>query len=92
MTEVLPQLVLCSTARLARGLNNAHARAQRSAGMRLWQPLQALTLTQWLGNMTQRVMLSGAVPAQDIPHLTLNGMAERLLWEKVTDRAPSPTP
>ena len=89
MPEALPQLVLCSTARLARSLKNAHAHTQRSAGLTLWQPLQALTLTQWLGDMTQRAMLSGAVPAQDIPHLTLNGMAERLLWEQVISKATS---
>ena len=89
MMEASPELILCSTARLARSLKSAHARAQRLAGLKIWQPLQALTLTQWLGSMTQRTMLSGAVPAQDIPHLTLNGMTERLLWEQVITKATS---
>ncbi|HEY8084342.1 MAG TPA: PD-(D/E)XK nuclease family protein, partial [Methylophilaceae bacterium] len=89
MTEASPELILCSTARLARGLRLAHSRAQRLAGLTQWQPLRALTLTQWLEDLTQRAILSGSAPPKDIPHLTLHGMAERLLWEQVIDRITS---
>ncbi|HEY7987241.1 MAG TPA: PD-(D/E)XK nuclease family protein [Methylophilaceae bacterium] len=89
MTEASPELILCSTARLARGLRLAHSRAQRLAGLTQWQPLRALTLTQWLEELTQRAILSGSAPPKDVPHLTLNGMAERLLWEQVIDRTTS---
>ncbi|HEY8084396.1 MAG TPA: PD-(D/E)XK nuclease family protein, partial [Methylophilaceae bacterium] len=89
MTEAFPELILCSTARLARGLRLAHSRAQRLAGLTQWQPLRALTLTQWLEDLTQRAILSGNAPPKDVPHLTLNGMAERLLWEQVIDRTTS---
>lgn len=89
MTEASPDLVLCSTARLARSLRNAHARAQQQAGLSQWQPLQALTLSQWLESVTQRALLSGSIPPQGIPRLTLSGMAERLLWEQVIAKATS---
>ncbi len=87
-----PDLILCSTARLAHSLRQAHADTQRRAGLKQWQPLPALTLGQWLTAVTQRVLLSGKVSPGTIPRLTLSGMAERLLWEQVIDRATSSSP
>jgi exodeoxyribonuclease-5 len=82
-------LILCSTARLARSLRLAHSATQQNAGLKQWQPLQVLTLAQWLEGITQRVLLSGKVPPQDIPRSTLGSMVERLLWEQVITKATS---
>ncbi|MFM9912539.1 MAG: PD-(D/E)XK nuclease family protein [Methylophilaceae bacterium] len=92
MMEALPDLILCSTARLARGIRLAHSAAQQSVGLKQWQPLQVLTLTQWLEGLTQRVLLSGKIPPQDIPRSTLGSMAECLLWEQVITKATSGNP
>ncbi|HQR60019.1 MAG TPA: PD-(D/E)XK nuclease family protein [Methylophilaceae bacterium] len=90
--EPSPDLILCSTARLARSIRLAHAADQRRTGMRQWLPLQALTLSQWLAGLTQRVLLSGKVSPGDIPHMALDGMAERLLWEQVITDATAANP
>ena len=55
MPEASPDLILCSTARLARSLQQAHARTQQQAGLTQWQPLPALTLTQWLADVTAQI-------------------------------------
>ena len=60
-------VLLCATHRLAWNLRLAHGRAQRQAGLKQWQPLQVLTLNQWLEDVTQRALLSGKVSPQEIP-------------------------
>ena len=85
-------LILCSTARLARGLRLAHSAAQQNAGLKQWQPLQVLTLSQWLEGITQRVLLSGKLSPRAIPRSTLGTMAERLLWEQVITKTTSSNP
>lgn len=87
-----PQLILCSTARLAHSLRQAHGATRQRAGITQWQPLHALTLAHWLENVTQNALLAGQVSPQHIPQVALSGMAERLLWEQVIDRATSANP
>jgi len=52
--ETPSDLILCSTARLARSIRLAHAADQRNMGMKQWLPLQVLTLSQWLAGLAQR--------------------------------------
>ena len=74
-------IILCSNARLARGLRLAHDAAQLAAGRTQWQPLRALTLAQWLGDVTTRSLLAGEIPCDAFPSLCLDDPAEQLLWE-----------
>ncbi len=83
MISPSPDLILCSTARLARSLRASHGRARQQAGLAQWRPVQALTLVQWLEGAAQRALLSGDIPPLEIPARVLSGMAERLVWESV---------
>lgn len=80
-----PDLILCSTPRLARSLQSAHARRQRDAGNRQWAPLPVMTLVGWLERWTEEALLTGAVAAQDAPRGALSAMQERLLWEQAIE-------
>lgn len=75
-------LILCSTSRLARSLQLAHARSQMAAGLQHWPPLQALTLKQWLDGVIQNAGLCGEIPADQLPLRVLDAMEERILWER----------
>jgi exodeoxyribonuclease-5 len=79
-------IIICSTARLARSLKLAHGREQRALGLNQWQPLQALTLDQWLGNTMEQALLQGQIALDEVPHLVLNNGQELLLWERVIER------
>lgn len=82
-------MVLCSTVRLARSLRLADNRRQSESGSHIWEPLQALTLNQWLAGLLETALLAGNISSRNVPRFVLNGMAERLLWEQVIDRATS---
>lgn len=85
MNAQISPLILCSTARLAQSLRQAHARAQIAAGLTQWQPLETYTLDQWLERQVQALMLSGDIPAANAPSRVLNIMEERLLWERTIE-------
>jgi exodeoxyribonuclease-5 len=80
-----PFPVLCSTARLARSLRLEYGRGQLARGETRWQPLQALTLAQWLDGVLDEAMLRGEFPADSVPSLVLGSLQERILWERVID-------
>lgn len=75
-------VILCSTARLARSLRIAQGREQCARGSLRWRPPVVQTLPQWLDTVVTRAMLSGDIPPDRLPHQVLDGMAERLLWER----------
>lgn len=78
-------VVLCSTHRLARSLRFAHDSARISAGLTRWQPLNALTLAQWLDAVLAEAQLSGEVPSASTPRLPLTSMQERILWDRAIE-------
>lgn len=75
-------LTICSTARLAWAARRAHDLAQRAAGHASWQPLEALTLGQWLDDTLSRALLSGEIAPDTLPARPLGDTAELLLWER----------
>lgn len=75
-------VILCSTARLARSLRLAQGREQCARGQARWRPLPVQTLAQWLDTAITRAMLAGDIPPDHLPRQVLDGMAERLLWER----------
>jgi len=78
-------LVLCSTHRLARSLRLAHGQVQIAQGLKLWTPLQALTLVQWLDKLYAYSLLTGQVAAEQAPRLVLSAMQERIMWERAIE-------
>lgn len=80
-----PDLILCSTPRLARSLQLAHARRQRQQGSRQWSPLPVMTLASWLEQWVETALLTGAIDAAQAPAGALNPMQERLLWEQAIE-------
>lgn len=75
-------LIICSTARLAQSLREAHGREQLAQAQSQWQPLQAMTWQQWLDNVIEQALLSGLVPLDKTPRGQLNATQERILWEQ----------
>ncbi len=83
MSDTLPPLVLCSTNRLAQSIRQGYDRAQVDRGLTVWQPLQVTTLAQWLDDLTATAMLTGEIAVDDAPRIVLDGIQERILWERV---------
>jgi len=86
MSDAVSSPILCSTARLARSLRVLHHQAQRDAGFSQWQPLPALTLTQWLDTQIEQALLQGHISLTETPRLALNHAQELELWKRVVER------
>ena len=80
----IPQnaIVICATARLSRGLQDAHQQEQASQGLLQWQAPAILTLGQWLDGLVNKGLLLGEIDAFSLPKFTLSAVAEKLLWEE----------
>ena len=75
-------LILCSTPRLARSLQQLHHRAQLEQGLRQWAPLNVKTLSQWLAEWIDEAVMLGELDAKQIPAGELTALQESLLWEQ----------
>ena len=75
-------LILCSTPRLARSLQQLHQRAQLEQGLRQWSPLNVKTLSQWLAEWLDEAVMLGELDADKIPAGELTSLQESLLWEQ----------
>ncbi len=75
-------IVICSTARLSRGLQDTHLRNKVLQGLSQWQAPTIMTLSQWLYDLLNEALLSGEVDAFSLPKFTLSAVAEKLLWEE----------
>ncbi len=80
----IPQhaIVICATARLSRGLQDAYQHNKTSQGLTQWQAPVILTLAQWLDGLLNEALLLGEINAFSLPKFTLNSVAEKLLWEE----------
>lgn len=78
-------LVLCSTHRLVRSLRLSHGKAKIAQGLSQWQPLQALTVVQWLDKVFSQAQLMGQVTPGQAPRIVLGAMQERILWERTIE-------
>jgi probable DNA repair protein len=75
-------LILCSTPRLARGLQGIFQREQLKKGAVKWEPLNAVPLSHWLGQVLDEAILLGEIDAANMPGTELNPLQESLLWEQ----------
>ena len=50
--------------------------------MTRWQPLNAVPLSQWLGQVLDEAMLLGEIGAEHLPPTELSTLQESLLWEQ----------
>jgi hypothetical protein len=75
-------LILCSTPRLARSLQLIFQREQVQKGISKWQPLNAVPLSQWLGQILDEDLLLGRIDVDQIPPSELSTLQETLLWEQ----------
>jgi len=80
-------VVLCASLRLARNLRRDHDRIQLAQGLTRWQTLRALTIPQWLDQVMQESLLVGELPAATTPRLVLDGLQERILWDRAVSSA-----
>jgi len=87
MQNNAPNLILCSTPRLAQHIQLANHREMAAQGKQQWQPLQTYTLKQWLESQIQTAILLGEIPAANVPLRVLDAMEERLLWEQVIEES-----
>ena len=81
MLNLTSHLILCTTARLSRGLQ-LHHQHQLSLRQQQWQTPQILTLQQWLAQMTQHAILSGEIEVQTFPVIQLTAISEKMLWQQ----------
>src|SRR3954464_10284012 len=75
-------IVICSTARLVRGVLLREQLEQMTAGQKQWQSLAAYTLPQWLDSQIGNAMLLGAIANDALPTTILSEVAEAFLWER----------
>jgi probable DNA repair protein len=79
-----PDLILCSTPRLARSLQSAYSRRQQGAGLLQWAPLPVMTLSGWLERYAEEALLTWAADDVDAPR-AMSPMQERLIWEQAIE-------
>lgn len=78
-------VILCSSARLARSIQQDIARQQQSAGITYWASPNVQTWSEWLQNAIEEALLVGWV--SDVPPIPLSNFNEQLLWQEVISRA-----
>ncbi|AGX88295.1 PD-(D/E)XK nuclease family protein [Candidatus Symbiobacter mobilis] len=78
-----PSLVLCSTARLARSLQDRYAQQMQQGGDTQWPTLQVRTVDGWLGQQQEWADLMGWLQDSALQCPALTAEQELLLWEQV---------
>lgn len=74
--------IICSTARLVRGVTLQHQARQLALGVEQWQAPAVHTLQQWLDDLMHHATLLGVVASDALPAMTLSAFAEALLWQQ----------
>lgn len=87
MSTLHQAVTICATARLSRGLQDAHERKQISLGLTQWAAPYIVTLSQWLDKTTNEALLLGKIDAFSLPNFVLSNVAEQLLWEEVITKS-----
>ncbi|MBC7786600.1 MAG: PD-(D/E)XK nuclease family protein [Methylophilaceae bacterium] len=83
MTTAHLTLTICATARLSRGLQDAHESEQIALGLTQWAAPHIVTLAQWLDEILNEALLLGEIDSFSLPKFVLSNAAENLLWEEV---------
>jgi exodeoxyribonuclease-5 len=60
-------LIVCSTSRLARSLQQEYAQTKINQKLASWQPLNVKTLDSWLDELLSIALLSGEIDATRAP-------------------------
>lgn len=76
-------LIVCSTSRLARSLQQEYTLTQLNQQIESWQPLNVTTLDSWLDELLIISLLSGEIDATQAPIKRLSAIEERLIWQAV---------
>lgn len=75
-------VIICSTARLVRGMHLQQQQRALAAGRQQWQAVEAYTLQQWLDDLLSRASLQALIPGDALPSLRLSEVAEAYLWQE----------
>ena len=78
-------LIICSTARLVRGVVLQNQQHQLTSGALQWQVNEVYTLQQWLDIVIGNATLLGLTPSDALPAFTLSEVAETYLWEQAIE-------
>ena len=73
-------IVICSTARLVRGVLLREQLQQLAQGQKQWQAIEAYTLQQWLSEQVSNALLMGDIASDALPTTLLTEVAEAFLW------------
>lgn len=75
-------IIICSTARLVRGVILREQLRQQAAGHLQWQASKAFTLQQWLDEQIANALLTGDIASDALPTTVLSEVAEAYLWSE----------
>lgn len=75
-------VIICSTARLVRGMHLQRQQTQLASGKLQWRAIEAYTLQQWLDQLMENATLLGLLPSDALPIIKLSDVAEAFLWEQ----------
>ncbi len=80
-----PEITICATQRLARGLSLQQQQHQLASGAERWQTAAIYTLQSWLDKVIDEATLLAIIPSNALPALSLNPVAEAYLWEQAIE-------
>lgn len=75
-------IIICSTARLVRGVILREQLRQQAAGHLQWQATKVFTLQQWLDEQIGNALLTGDIASDALPMTVLSEVAEAYLWSE----------
>jgi probable DNA repair protein len=75
-------LILCATARLARGLHMVKQREHIERGETQWETPKITTLSDWLNSVIETAILLNEINTNSVPTAALTTTQEGLLWEQ----------
>lgn len=75
-------VILCASARLARGLRTWSQQQNQAQGLQQWNAATILPLSDWLNETIEHAMLMGKINVEEAPLGMLNTTQEGLLWEQ----------
>lgn len=76
-------LIVCSTSRLARSLQQEYVQTKINQQLESWHPLNVKTLDSWLDELIGIALLSNEIDVSHAPMKRLSAIEERLIWQAV---------
>lgn len=77
-------IILCPSARLARGIQSDISRLKMQSGFSQWRSAAVFTLSQWMDGLIEEGLLTGEIGAlNSTPPYALSAFNEQSLWEEV---------